>query len=72
MCWYWPLVIRRSTQPTDALLTATITSRGAERRGIGRGHRLERHVLVDRLERILAELRDDDAGPGHRGDYSTA
>src|SRR5438270_7646412 len=28
MCWYWPLVISRSTQPTAALLTSTMTSRG--------------------------------------------
>ena len=28
MCWYCPLVMSRSTQPTEALLIATITSRG--------------------------------------------
>ena len=35
MCWYWPLVISRSTQPTDALLIATITSRGPSVAGSG-------------------------------------
>ena len=34
-CWYWPLVISRSTQPTDALATAMITSRGPSDSGAG-------------------------------------
>ena len=37
MCWYWPLVISRSTQPTDALRIATITSRGPSVAGSGGG-----------------------------------
>src|SRR5574340_404506 len=37
MCWYWPLVMSRSTQPTEALLMATTTSCGEREPTSGAG-----------------------------------
>jgi hypothetical protein len=34
-CWYWPLVISRSTQPTEALAIAMTTSRDVSCAGSG-------------------------------------
>ena len=45
MCWYWPLVINRSTQPTAALRTATIHA--AELLGKADRGALEAGMLAD-------------------------
>jgi hypothetical protein len=37
---------------------------GAEQGGIGRGLRFDAEVMLDGVERIFAELVDDDASPG--------
>jgi len=63
-CWYWPLIISRSTQPTDAPCDRDDDVARRQLRGIGRGHLDQRGVLGERVERTVAELGDDDLATG--------